>query len=59
MFLLRAVVDVQHFSQDLDCLGARTGLRALRAAYRSVNLPPECLTQLMEIQLLSCFILCH
>lgn len=38
MFLLRAVVDVQPFSLDLDCLGARTGLGALGAARRSKNL---------------------
>lgn len=31
-FLLTAAVDVQHFSQDLDWLGARTGLRALSVA---------------------------
>lgn len=38
MLLLRAVVDVQPFSQDCDCLGARTGLGALSAAHRRKNL---------------------
>lgn len=32
MFLLRDVVDVQHFSQHLDWLGARAGLGALSVA---------------------------
>lgn len=37
MFVLRAVVDVQHLSQALDWLGARTGLRALGVAHQRKN----------------------